>query len=220
MIRWMWRYIRHIWSAVRAVGKASFQKRLVAVLSAVVLVVTAAGMVRPARTATSEDASAQQTADGTVQTVAAEQADPSAGTAQTAAGETADQTGTELMTAAEEGAAAQTMPAGSFTAATATSVQAGSDQVKSVATSAEVSYEAGTFQSGSSFSMKFLDKNAGDAETSARAESDRALADAALAPKGEQTAACYPYALTFLDTNGSETEPAASVHVKLTFAEP
>jgi hypothetical protein len=166
-------------------------------------------MVRPAKTATSEDAAVQQTAGDTEQTAAGEQADQAAGVVQTAAEENADQTGAE-----------QALPAGTFTAETATPVLAGSGQAKDVATNAEVHYEAGAFQSGSSFSMKFIDKNSGDAALAAKAAGDQALTDAALAAQGEQTAACYPYSLTFLDAGGSETEPTAPVHVKVTFAEP
>ncbi len=205
MIQWMWGYIKRIWSAVKAARKTSFRKRLVAMLAAIVLVVTTVGMVRPARTASSEDAAVQQTAGDTVQAEAGENADQTTGVVQTAAEENAD-------------TAAQTMPAGTFQAQTATSVQTGDDTAKSVVTNAEVNYDADTFQSGSSFSMKFIDKNSGDTTVSAQAESDQALIDEALASKGEQTAACYPYALTFLDADGNETEPAAAVNVKLTFA--
>ena len=201
----MWGYIKRIWSAVKAARKTSFRKRLVAMLAAIVLVVTTVGMVRPARTASSEDAAVQQTAGDTVQAEAGENADQTTGVVQTAAEENAD-------------TAAQTMPAGTFQAQTATSVQAGDDTAKSVVTNAEVSYDADTFQSGSSFSMKFIDKQSGDTTVSAQAESDQALIDEALVSKGEQTAACYPYALTFLDADGNETEPAAAVNVKLTFA--
>ena len=184
----MWGYIKRIWSAVKAARKASFRKRLVAMLAAIVLVVTTVGMVRPARTASSEDAAVQQTA-GEARTASSEDAavQQTAGdTVQAEAGENADQTTGVVQTAAEENAdtAAQTMPAGTFQAQTATSVQAGDDTAKSVVTNAEVSYDADTFQSS----------------------------------KGEQTAACYPYALTFLDADGNETEPAAAVNVKLTFA--
>ena len=206
MIQWMWGYIKRIWSAVKAARKTSFRKRLVAMLAAIVLVVTTVGMVRPARTASSEDAAVQQTAGDTVQAEAGENADQTTGVVQTAAEENAD-------------TAAQTMPAGTFQAQTATSVQAGDDTAKSVVTNAEVSYDADTFQSGSSFSMKFIDKDSSDTTVSAQAESDQALIDEALAANGEQTAACYPYALTFLDADGNETEPAASVNVKLTFAD-
>jgi len=204
MIQWVWEYIKRIWSVART---ASFRRRLVAFLAAIVLVVTTIGMVRPAKTATSEDAAVQQTAGDTEQTAAGEQADQAAGVVQTAAEENADQTGAE-----------QALPAGTFTAETATPVLTGSGQAKDVATNAEVHYEAGAFQSGSSFSMKFIDKNSGDAALATKAAGDQALADAALAAKGEQTAACYPYALTFHDADGNETEPAAAVNVKLTFA--
>ena len=213
MIQWMWGYMKRIWSVVKTAKQTSLQKRLIALLAAIVLVVTTIGMVRPARTASSEDAAVQQTVDGGETADAAQTAvDQSAGVVQTAAEENADQT------AAEENAAAQTMPAGSFTAQTATPVQAG-DVAMSAQTTAEVSYAADTFQSGSSFSMKFIDKNSEDTTMSAQAAMDQQLIDAALASKNEQTAACYPYALTFLDASGNETEPAAAVGLKLTFAE-
>ena len=108
MIQWVWEYIKRIWSVART---ASFRRRLVAFLAAIVLVMTTIGMVRPAKTATSEDAAMQQTAGDTEQTAAGEQADQAAGVVQTAAEENAAQTGAE-----------QALPAGTFTAETATPV--------------------------------------------------------------------------------------------------
>ena len=105
MIQWVWEYIKRIWSVART---ASFRRRLVAFLAAIVLVVTTIGMVRPAKTATSEDAAVQQTAGDTEQTAAGEQADQAAGVVQTAAEENDEISRTLTMTAPAGNEDAQT----------------------------------------------------------------------------------------------------------------